>query len=198
MTIAPQCHATELSDATVQIDTLIHQEPTHIPTEILDLIFSRLSLPDIKSVRLVSKHWKLSASSILFKTFILRVDRSDVERLDLIEAADPNFVAGIKTLRFDVGKLGLIDMVGKLAWLYRCYFNANQSPENGRSDIRHHGIIEPAQLETLKGEAIAEYALWNHCWHLERQEWRTKKSLKRLMDKLASVDCIDITTQVSL
>lgn len=129
---------------------------------------------------------------------MFRVDKPDVERLDLIEAANPKFIVGMKTAHFDISKIPLEDMIEELANVYQSHYHANQKKLEDRSgEELRHGIIEPEALEDLRREAIDEYALWNIRWHEKKKEWRTRKSLKALVAKLPFADSIGVTAMVN-
>lgn len=166
-------------------------DPLKMPIEIWEDIFRYLALPDLKNVRLSWRQWTNIASRLLFKTFVMRIDRKDFERFQSISERDSNFVGGIRILRFETGFVGLDLAQYQLGHLYRFMVN-----DNRLASAVTFGRHTDETIENDKTAAIAEYAAWNVRWHDANQNYRDLRRLKYVLGKLKSLDAIEITSKV--
>jgi hypothetical protein len=155
-----------------------------VPTELWEYIFAPLDVKDIKSVRLAWNGWTKIAVRFLFKPFVFRVDRKDLERLDMI-TSNTAMSDSINSLRFEIGTMNIDNMSNLLASEYadRC---------NDMIDPEAQIPLEPCEFEMEKRAAVAEYAAWNVRWHKARQNYRDVSTLRKLFNQLKVLDAIEM------
>lgn len=167
-------------------------QPLNIPTEIWEQIFGELELKDIKAVREAWRQWTDIAARFLFKTFTFRLDKKDLELFEQEIAQRPDFLAGIRKLRFETGAFNLKLMQERLGFYYLQLYNGRQLegcsvPLNTTDE----------EVDLAKCSAVEEYAAWNIRWHEYNQNFRDLPRLKLILGKLRTLDEVTITPKVS-
>ena len=156
-----------------------------MPTELWEKFIVLLDLEDIKSVRLAWRKWTNIAARFLFRPLVFRVDRQDVERFEIV-AQNPSMLAGIDSIQFEIGTVGIERVVQCLGLVYMQEYNSAKLP-SPRTEYT------PEDLELAKDVAIYEYAAWNTRWHEPKQGFREMSEVNVLLAKLKSLRRIDVT-----
>ncbi|KAE9371595.1 hypothetical protein N431DRAFT_508294 [Stipitochalara longipes BDJ] len=167
------------------VSTAEKEKPFNMPTELWGKVFVLLDLEDNKSIRLAWRRWANIAARFLFRTFVFRVDRQDLGRFDVV-SQNESILAGISSLCFELGTMGIGCMARALGSEYRKEYNKARSPIP-RSQYTYRG------LELAKDMDIQEYAVWNTRWHEENQDMRDLNKVTALLAKLKSLRRIDVS-----
>ncbi|KUJ06804.1 uncharacterized protein LY89DRAFT_743441 [Mollisia scopiformis] len=158
--------------------------PLKLPTEIWEQIFNHLDLKDIKSVRLSWSPWTNIAARFLFPSFVFKIDRRDIERYEQDVSKDEDFVAGIRSLRFETGMITLHQVQDELAMFFCDSNNSMRSAGSFKDYVSIDAMNED------KATAIAEYAAWNVRWHEAKQSYCDLFRMKSMLGKLKSLDSV--------
>jgi len=147
-----------------------------------------LSLNDIKTVRHAWRFWSNIGARFLFTTYVDRVDRVDRrehERFELVRQHE-SMLAGIQSVRFESGTMGIEDMCKQLGFVYRSeYIAARQlstRPDRYTSE----------ELEIAKDLAIQEFAAWNTHWHEAKQDFTDGEKMKTMLATLKTLRRVDV------
>lgn len=87
------------------------------------MIFSYVDLADVQALRLASSLWSQLGISHFFKPFVLRPDRKDLERLNIV-TRNAAFSTGIESIRFETGTLNLHRISMNMANHYAAEFKS--------------------------------------------------------------------------
>lgn len=131
-----------------------------IAPEIWHQTISHLNTKALKNFRLCSSKFAILGSEHFIQTFAFRIDRLDLEKLEMISREHPRMLKNVKEIRFEKGFVPIRAMLRILRKEYR---EAFEWDAEGRYILEQNDEIEPIGVSNILSEYLAVSHPSFHC-----------------------------------